>query len=78
MEVLKSERILCPCCMVEHDVKTVRMMEGNIFKNKPVEYMVECEPSPPATQRACERMVLLSAGGLMHLYRYGSPAEWHT
>lgn len=41
MEVLKSERILCPCCMVEHEVKTVRLMEKNIFKDEPVEYVVE-------------------------------------
>ena len=41
MEILKSERILCPCCMVEHEVKTVRLMEENIFKDEPVEYVVE-------------------------------------
>ena len=32
MEVLKTERILCPCCMAEHDVKTVRILEDNVFK----------------------------------------------
>lgn len=27
--------------MVEHDVKTVRMLEDNIFKNEPVQYIAE-------------------------------------
>lgn len=38
MRVIKNEKRLCPCCMEEHEVKTVLLVEQGIFKNKKVEY----------------------------------------
>ena len=38
MKVLKVEKKNCVCCMEEHEVKTVRIHEKNIFKNVEVEY----------------------------------------
>lgn len=39
MKIIKSEKRLCTCCMEEHEVKTVLVMEHAIFKKKQVEYM---------------------------------------
>lgn len=41
MKVIGTEKRLCTCCMEEHDVKTVRMQEHNIFKNISVDYIAE-------------------------------------
>lgn len=38
MREIHSERRLCTCCMEEHEVKTVRVMEHTRIKNVPVEY----------------------------------------
>lgn len=38
MKIIKSEKRLCSCCMEEHEVKTVLVMDDAIFKNKQVEY----------------------------------------
>ncbi len=38
MEVVYSRKCLCTCCMEEHEVKTVRVMERTSFKDVPVEY----------------------------------------
>lgn len=38
MKVIKSENKLCPCCMEEHEVKTVLVMEHATFKNIQVDY----------------------------------------
>lgn len=38
MKVICSEKRLCTCCMEEHEVKTVRLMEHTSFKNVPVDY----------------------------------------
>ncbi len=32
---------ICPCCMEEHEVKTITIHEESIFKNVPVEYEAE-------------------------------------
>ncbi len=37
-QIIKSVKQLCPCCMEEHDVKTVRGTDLAIFKNKTFEY----------------------------------------
>lgn len=36
MNILRSERMLCPCCMEEHDVKTVLIRDQLTFKNRKV------------------------------------------
>ena len=41
MNVLKKEKMLCVCCMEEHDVQTVVVRENNVFKGIPVEYDAE-------------------------------------
>lgn len=38
MKIVKSERRLCPCCMEEHEVKTVLVREEATFKNKKIKY----------------------------------------
>lgn len=41
MNILKKEKKLCSCCMEEHEVQTVIVMDSNIFKGVPVEYKAE-------------------------------------
>lgn len=36
MKILKSEKRLCTCCMEEHEVKTVLVMDKATFKNTEV------------------------------------------
>lgn len=38
LKVIHSEKRLCTCCMKEHEVKTVCVMENICFKDIPVEY----------------------------------------
>lgn len=38
MKILNREKRLCNCCMEDHEVKTVRVMENLTFKNVPVQY----------------------------------------
>lgn len=38
VEIIKKERILCICCMEEHEVTTVRIREKTKFKEAPIEY----------------------------------------
>lgn len=41
MDIIKSEKRLCMCCMEEHDVKLVRTLETATFKNEKVSYQAE-------------------------------------
>ncbi|MBO6133965.1 MAG: type II toxin-antitoxin system MqsA family antitoxin, partial [Lachnospiraceae bacterium] len=38
MKILKSEKMLCTCCMEEHEVKTVQIKEQATFKDRIVNY----------------------------------------
>ena len=38
MEIIHSENRLCTCCMEEHEVKTVLLIENATFKNVNVDY----------------------------------------
>ena len=38
MRIVKSEKQICPCCMEEHEVKTVIVLERATFKNCIVDY----------------------------------------
>lgn len=38
MKILKSERMICSCCMEEHEVKTVQIKEKATFKDRKVTY----------------------------------------
>lgn len=41
MELIRTEKKVCSCCMEEHEVKYVRIMEHTSFKNVSVDYMAE-------------------------------------
>lgn len=38
MKIIKSQKLLCTCCMEEHEVKTVLVKEQATFKNVKVDY----------------------------------------
>ena len=38
MKIVSSEKKLCPCCMKEHEVKTVLVEDQATFKNSMVNY----------------------------------------
>ena len=38
MEIIKSEKKICPCCMEEHERKEVLIMDHTTFKNNAVDY----------------------------------------
>lgn len=38
MKIIKNEKRICSCCMEEHEVKTVLIMERATFKNRSVDY----------------------------------------
>lgn len=41
MKILMTKRMLCPCCMEEHDVQRITTVESNVFKGVPVVYNAE-------------------------------------
>ena len=41
MRTLMKKRMLCPCCMEEHDVQRISTVESNVFKGITVEYKAE-------------------------------------
>lgn len=43
MEVINRSKRLCVCCMEEHDVSTVRLLEQSTFKGKKVNYIATYE-----------------------------------
>ena len=42
MKIIKNEKRICSCCMEEHEVKTVLVMERASFKNSTVDYEATC------------------------------------
>ena len=38
MKIIKREKRICSCCMEEHEVKTVIVMNYSTFKNRNVDY----------------------------------------
>lgn len=38
MKIIKSEKRICPCCMEEHEVKTVIIMDRATFKNRKIDH----------------------------------------
>lgn len=38
MELISKTKMLCICCMEEHDVQTVLVQEQNIFKDTLIKY----------------------------------------
>lgn len=41
MKIVRTEKRLCPCCMEEHEVKTIVVREHNIFKGIEIDYDAE-------------------------------------
>ena len=41
IEIVKTEKKLCPCCMEDHEVQVVVVQENNVFKGVSVEYNAE-------------------------------------
>ena len=41
MKTIKTEKIICPCCMENHTVKTVIVREHTVFKNRDFDYDAE-------------------------------------
>lgn len=41
MEIIKKEKMLCSCCMEEHEVEYVRFNSQEIFKGKEVDFVTE-------------------------------------
>ena len=41
MKILMTKRMLCPCCMEEHDVQRITTKESNVFKGVPIVYNAE-------------------------------------
>ena len=41
MKIIHSQKMLCPCCMEDHDVQIVRVNEVNVFKSINVSYDAE-------------------------------------
>ena len=41
MKILMTKRMLCPCCMEEHDVQRITTVESNVFKGVPIVYNAE-------------------------------------
>ncbi len=38
MKIINTQKRICPCCMEEHEVKTVLVKEHSLFKDKTVEF----------------------------------------
>ncbi len=43
MEIIKRTKKLCICCMEDHEVATVRILEKSTFKNKEIQYLAVYE-----------------------------------
>ena len=70
MKILKTENMLCPCCMEEHAVRTVTILERSVFRTVAVEYDSEyfyCDRADEAY--ADERQILLSDSAMKNAYR---------
>ena len=70
MKNQKIEKKLCPCCMEEHDVRTVSVMESNEFKGMPVAYNAEYSYCDRADEYyADERQISLNDLAMKNAYR---------
>ena len=70
MKILMTNRMLCPCCMEEHDVQRVTTVESNVFKGMPNEYNAEyyyCDQADEAY--ADERQISLNDIAMKNAYR---------
>lgn len=70
MKILRTVKMLCPCCMEEHAVQTVSVEEHNIFKNVPVEYTAEYYYCDQAEETyADEQQISLNDIAMKNAYR---------
>lgn len=70
MNILRRELMRCPCCMEEHEVQTITVIENNVFKSVPVEYMAEYLYCDQADETfADERQISLNDINMKNAYR---------
>ncbi|MCD8348018.1 MAG: DUF4065 domain-containing protein [Lachnospiraceae bacterium] len=70
MKILSIERKLCLCCMEEHEVQRVTIVENNIFKGVSVEYSAEYFYCDSADELyADERQISLNDIAMKNSYR---------
>ena len=70
MEILRTENMRCLCCMEEHVVQIIRVLEHNVFKNVPVDYYAEyfyCDQADEAY--ADEQQICLNDIAMKNAYR---------
>ena len=70
MEIIKTERKLCLCCMEEHDVQTVRRIEKNTYLGVEVEHEAIYEYCNRADSLlATEEMMQANYSSMITAYR---------
>ena len=70
MKILMTKRMLCPCCMEEHDVQRIATVESNVFKGIPIEYNAEyyyCDQADEAY--ADEQQISINDIAMKNAYR---------
>ena len=61
---------ICPCCMEEHEVQKITIIERNVFKNVPVEYQAEYFYCPRADETyADEQQIIANDAAMKNAYR---------
>ena len=61
---------LCPCCMEEHEVQTITVVENTVFKNVPIEYTAEYFYCPYADETyADENQISANDIAMKNAYR---------
>ena len=76
MEIVKTERKLCLCCMEEHDVQTVRKIEKNTYMGVAVEHEATYEYCNRADSLlATEEMMQANYSAMITAYRQKRPSS---
>lgn len=61
---------VCPCCMEEHEVKIITILEQNVFQGVPVEYVAEYHYCERANETyADERQISVNDMAMKNAYR---------
>lgn len=70
MEILRTANMRCLCCMEEHAVQIIRVLEHNVFKNVPVDYFAEYYYCDQADETyADEQQISLNDIAMKNAYR---------
>ena len=69
MKLLQTTWKQCPCCMEEHEVQTIQVVESNVFKGVPVKYDAEyCYCSRADETYAEEQQLSRNYGAMKNAY----------